>query len=207
MAAQQQHARRREVHAHRQHPAVEVTVDDPDTLLEPFKMDPRVIRLNPDPKATFIEDLPCEERDAAQSSRTSAADAASKTSHITAPRHVDVEGGGTRMRLRLYGLIIACLCGALPPSLTMHYRRSSIPPSALSLPAYSPLCADQPACRWFFDVKKPDGTIDKWEVSAAGAGPIRQAASRALQGGGHHKVTQRRHVMARSRTRGRLQIS
>ena len=42
----------------------EVIVDDPDTLLEPFKMDPRVIRLNPDPKATFIEDLPCEERDA-----------------------------------------------------------------------------------------------------------------------------------------------
>ncbi len=42
----------------------EVIVEDPDTLLEPFKMDPRVIRLNPDPKATFIEDLPCEERDA-----------------------------------------------------------------------------------------------------------------------------------------------
>ncbi|HKC56363.1 MAG TPA: hypothetical protein VKC35_09560, partial [Vicinamibacterales bacterium] len=41
----------------------EVTVEDPDTLLEPFKMDPRVIRLNADPKATFIEDLPCEERD------------------------------------------------------------------------------------------------------------------------------------------------
>jgi hypothetical protein len=42
----------------------EATVEDPDTLLEPFRMDPRVIRLNPDPKATFIEDLPCEERDA-----------------------------------------------------------------------------------------------------------------------------------------------
>jgi hypothetical protein len=42
----------------------EAIVDDPDTLLEPFKMDPRVLRVNPDPKATFIEDLPCEERDA-----------------------------------------------------------------------------------------------------------------------------------------------
>jgi hypothetical protein len=41
----------------------ESIVEDPDTLLEPFKMDPRVLRLNPDPKATFIEDLPCEERD------------------------------------------------------------------------------------------------------------------------------------------------
>src|SRR5258705_7563634 len=38
----------------------EVTVEDPDTLLEPFTVDPRVIRLNPDPKATFIADLPCE---------------------------------------------------------------------------------------------------------------------------------------------------
>jgi hypothetical protein len=42
----------------------ESTVEDPDTLLEPFRMDPRVLRLNPDPKASFIEDLPCEERDA-----------------------------------------------------------------------------------------------------------------------------------------------
>jgi hypothetical protein len=41
----------------------EAIVDDPDTLLEPFKMDPRTLRLNPDPKASFIEDLPCEERD------------------------------------------------------------------------------------------------------------------------------------------------
>jgi len=42
----------------------EAIVEDPDTLLEPFKMDPRVLRMNADPKATFIEDLPCEERDA-----------------------------------------------------------------------------------------------------------------------------------------------
>ena len=38
-------------------------VFDPDTLLEPFKMDPRMLRLNADPKASLIEDLPCEERD------------------------------------------------------------------------------------------------------------------------------------------------
>ncbi len=40
------------------------TVSDPDVLLEPFEMPARTLRLNPDPKATFIEDLPCEERDA-----------------------------------------------------------------------------------------------------------------------------------------------
>jgi hypothetical protein len=42
----------------------EAIVEDPDTLLEPFRMDARTLRLNPDPKASFIEDLPCEERDA-----------------------------------------------------------------------------------------------------------------------------------------------
>ncbi len=42
----------------------EAIVEDPDTLLEPFRIDARTLRLNPDPKASFIEDLPCEERDA-----------------------------------------------------------------------------------------------------------------------------------------------
>ena len=41
----------------------ETIVEDPDTMLEPFRMDARTLRLNPDPKASFIEDLPCEERD------------------------------------------------------------------------------------------------------------------------------------------------
>jgi len=39
------------------------TVYDPDTLTEPFEMGERRINLNPDPKATFQEALPCEERD------------------------------------------------------------------------------------------------------------------------------------------------
>jgi hypothetical protein len=42
----------------------QVTVEDPDVLTQPFVMDPRTIRMNPNPKATFTEDLPCEERDA-----------------------------------------------------------------------------------------------------------------------------------------------
>ena len=41
----------------------QVTVEDPDTLMEPFVMPSRTIRLNPNAKATLIEDLPCEERD------------------------------------------------------------------------------------------------------------------------------------------------
>jgi len=41
----------------------QATVDDPDTLVQPFVMPPRTIRLNPNAKATLTEDLPCEERD------------------------------------------------------------------------------------------------------------------------------------------------
>ncbi len=41
----------------------QATVEDPDVLLAPFVTQPRMLRLNPNPKATLIEDLPCEERD------------------------------------------------------------------------------------------------------------------------------------------------
>lgn len=41
----------------------QATVEDPDTLLETFVMDPVTVKLNPDQKKTLIEDLPCEERD------------------------------------------------------------------------------------------------------------------------------------------------
>jgi hypothetical protein len=41
----------------------QATVEDPDVLLAPFVTQPRTLRLNPNPKATLIEDLPCEERD------------------------------------------------------------------------------------------------------------------------------------------------
>ena len=47
-----------------------------------------------------------------------------------------------------------------------------------------------PHVRWFFDVKKTDGTIIQWEVSAAGAGPIRQAGlARAFKLGDTYRVT------------------
>jgi hypothetical protein len=41
----------------------QATVEDPDVLTEPFVQRPRTLRLNANPKATLIEDLPCEERD------------------------------------------------------------------------------------------------------------------------------------------------
>lgn len=42
----------------------QATVEDPAVLLRPWVMDPVTRNLNPDPKATIIEGLPCEERDA-----------------------------------------------------------------------------------------------------------------------------------------------
>ena len=42
----------------------QVTVEDPDVLQQPWKMDPRTIRLNANPKALLTEDLPCEEHEA-----------------------------------------------------------------------------------------------------------------------------------------------
>ena len=41
----------------------EAIVEDPDVLTEPYHARTRTLRLNPDPKATLTEDLPCEERD------------------------------------------------------------------------------------------------------------------------------------------------
>jgi hypothetical protein len=41
------------------------TVDDPDVLMKPWLMDPRTLRLNPNPKALLTETLPCEELDRA----------------------------------------------------------------------------------------------------------------------------------------------
>jgi hypothetical protein len=41
----------------------QATVVDPAVLTQPWVMDPVVRRLNPNPKALLLEDLPCEERD------------------------------------------------------------------------------------------------------------------------------------------------
>ena len=41
----------------------QATVEDPDVLMQPWTMSPRVLKLNPDPKATLPETLPCVEHD------------------------------------------------------------------------------------------------------------------------------------------------
>jgi len=41
----------------------EVTVDDPQVLQKPWVWNPRLIRLNTDPKAAFWEDPPCKDED------------------------------------------------------------------------------------------------------------------------------------------------
>ena len=43
----------------------QVTVEDPDVLLEPWTTTPRVALLNPRPDAMLAESLPCSERDLA----------------------------------------------------------------------------------------------------------------------------------------------
>ncbi len=41
----------------------QATVEDPDVLIKPWTMNPRTLRINPDPKAMLPESLPCVERD------------------------------------------------------------------------------------------------------------------------------------------------
>ena len=41
----------------------DVTVDDPQVLLHPWVMDQRVLKLNPNPKATILEQAPCRDTD------------------------------------------------------------------------------------------------------------------------------------------------
>lgn len=41
----------------------EAVVEDPDVLTQPYHVEGRTVRLNPNAKATLTEDLPCEERD------------------------------------------------------------------------------------------------------------------------------------------------
>jgi hypothetical protein len=95
------------------------------------------------------------------------------------------------MRLRTFGLAIALLLGAIP-SIAHHALQAEFDTTKRveftgTLTRFALI---NPHTRWFFDVKKPDGTTIKWEVSAAGAGPIRQAGlARAFKVGDTYKVT------------------
>lgn len=47
-----------------------------------------------------------------------------------------------------------------------------------------------PHCRWYFDVKSPDGTTAKWEVTAGGAGTLREnGMARIFKVGDTYKVS------------------
>ena len=95
------------------------------------------------------------------------------------------------MRLRTFGLAFALLLGAIP-SVAHHALQAEFDTTKRveftgTLTRFALI---NPHTRWFFDVKKPDGTTIKWEVSAAGAGPIRQAGlARAFKVGDTYKVT------------------
>jgi hypothetical protein len=41
----------------------DVTVEDPDVLLQPWVIPTRMMRINPNPKAYMAEGLPCSEKD------------------------------------------------------------------------------------------------------------------------------------------------
>jgi hypothetical protein len=41
----------------------QTTVEDPDVLIKPWTLNPRVLRINPDPRAMLPESLPCVEHD------------------------------------------------------------------------------------------------------------------------------------------------
>src|SRR4029077_16997795 len=96
------------------------------------------------------------------------------------------------MRLRLYGrLAIALLFGAVP-AMAHHALQAEFDTTKRVefTGVLTRLALINPHVRWFFDVKKPTRNNDKWEVSAAVPGPIRQAGlARVFKVGDTYKVT------------------
>lgn len=97
------------------------------------------------------------------------------------------------MRLRTYGLgMIAALLLSVVPALAHHALQAEFDTTKRGefTGTLIRFALINPHVRWFFDVKKPDGTIEKWEVSAAGAGPIRAAGlAREFKVGDTYRVT------------------
>ena len=97
------------------------------------------------------------------------------------------------MRLRTFGfwMVVALFLSAVP-ALAHHALQAEFDTAKRGefTGVLTRFALINPHCRWFFDVKKPDGTIDKWEVSAAGAGPVRAAGlARAFKVGETFRVT------------------
>ena len=97
------------------------------------------------------------------------------------------------MRLKTYGfgMVVALFLSAMP-ALAHHALQAEFDTTKRGefTGVLTRFALVNPHVRWFFDVKKPDGTIDKWEVAAAGAGPIRAAGlARAFKTGDTYRVT------------------
>ena len=97
------------------------------------------------------------------------------------------------MRLRTYGFImmVALFLSAIP-ALAHHALQAEFDTAKRGefTGVLTRFALINPHCRWYFDVKKPDGTIAKWEVTAGGAGPVREAGlARAFKAGETFRVT------------------
>jgi len=97
------------------------------------------------------------------------------------------------MRLRTYGfaVFVALFLTAIP-ALAHHALQAEFDTTKRGefTGTLTRFALVNPHVRWFFDVKTPDGTTIKWEVAAAGAGPIRQAGlARAFKLGDTYRVT------------------
>jgi hypothetical protein len=97
------------------------------------------------------------------------------------------------MRLRTYGFaVFVALFLSAVPALAHHALQAEFDTTKRGefTGVLTRFALVNPHVRWFFDVKGPDGTISKWEVAAAGAGPIRQAGlARAFKLGDTYRVT------------------
>jgi hypothetical protein len=97
------------------------------------------------------------------------------------------------MRLRTYGftVFVALFLTAIP-ALAHHALQAEFDTTKRGefTGVLTRFALVNPHVRWFFDVKTADGTVIQWEVSAAGAGPIRQAGlARAFKLGDTYRVT------------------
>jgi hypothetical protein len=97
------------------------------------------------------------------------------------------------MRLRTYGFaVLAALFLSGIPAIAHHALQAEFDTTKRGefTGTLTRFALVNPHVRWFFDVKRPDGTVIQWEVSAAGAGPIRQAGlARAFKLGDTYRVT------------------
>ena len=90
------------------------------------------------------------------------------------------------MRLRTYvlegcGTVAQCRAGACPPCAAAEFDKTSV----VSHRNADPIRLDQSPRPWFFDVKKPDGTIAKWKCPRPGPARSGRQACASLHDGEH----------------------